>query len=192
VTEGELDARDHGSHAATIDAAFRGGDIDIAVLAFGLLGDAEQAWVDPDHALELAEVNYTAPVHLGVLLANKMRAQSHGWIVALSSVAGERVRRSNFVYGSTKAGMDAFAQGLGDSLGDSGVRVMVVRPGFVKTKMTAGLDAAPLSTDADSVAEAIAVGLRGNAHTVWAPGPLRFVMSALRHVPRPIFKRLDL
>ena len=116
VTEVDLDARDHESHAATIDAAFAGGDIDIAVIAFGLLGDAEQAWQDPDLALELAEVNYAAPVHLGVLLGQKMRAQAHGWIVALSSVAGERVRRSNFVYGSTKAGFDGFFLGLGEAL----------------------------------------------------------------------------
>jgi decaprenylphospho-beta-D-erythro-pentofuranosid-2-ulose 2-reductase len=112
--------------------------------------------------------------------------------VYLSSVAGERVRKSNFVYGSAKAGLDGFAQGLGDSLQGSGVQVMVVRPGFVRTKMTAGLEEAPLSTDADAVAEAIASGLRRNAHTVWSPAPLRFVMSALRHVPRAIFKRLEI
>jgi decaprenylphospho-beta-D-erythro-pentofuranosid-2-ulose 2-reductase len=88
--------------------------------------------------------------------------------------------------------MDAFAQGLGDSLADSGVNVMVVRPGFVTTKMTEGLDPAPLSTDPDAVAESIAAGLRSGAHTVWSPGLLRFVFSALRHLPRPIFRRLDL
>jgi decaprenylphospho-beta-D-erythro-pentofuranosid-2-ulose 2-reductase len=87
VTEVDLDARDHQSHPATIDQAFSGGDIDIAVIAFGLLGDPEQAWRDPELALELAEVNYTAPVHFGVLLGQRMQAQAHGWIVALSSVA---------------------------------------------------------------------------------------------------------
>jgi decaprenylphospho-beta-D-erythro-pentofuranosid-2-ulose 2-reductase len=192
VTEVDLDARDHSSHAATIDAAFRGGDIDIAVVAFGLLGDAEQAWVDPDHALELAEVNYTAPVHLGVLLANKMRAQSHGWIVALSSVAGERVRRSNFVYGSTKAGFDGFYLGLGEALPEYGVRVLVVRPGFVKSKMTVGLDAAPLSVTPDQVAEAVAAGVSGKKALIWVPGPMRAVMSGLRHVPRPLFRKLPI
>ena len=125
VTEVDLDARDHGSHAATIALAFAGGDIDIAVIAFGLLGEAERAWQDPDLALELAEVNYTAPVHFGVLLAQRMRAQAHGWIVALSSVAGERVRRSNFVYGSTKAGFDGFFLGLGRSP----TRIRRTRPG---------------------------------------------------------------
>ena len=103
----------------------------------------------------------------------------------------ERARKSNFVYGSSKAGLDAFAQGLGDRLHGSGVHVMVVRPGFVRTKMTAGLDDVPLSTGPDAVAEAIADGLRRNAHTVWVPTPLRFVMSALRHLPRPLFRRLN-
>jgi decaprenylphospho-beta-D-erythro-pentofuranosid-2-ulose 2-reductase len=192
VTEVDLDARDHESHATTIDMAFAGGDIDIAVIAFGLLGDPEQAWQDPDHALELAEVNYTAPVHLGVLLAKRMQAQAHGWIVALSSVAGERVRRSNFVYGSTKAGFDGFFLGLGEALRDYGVRVLVVRPGFVKSKMTAHLTEVPLSVTPDQVAEAIVDGINSKRELVWVPGPLRVVMSGLRHVPRPLFRRLPL
>jgi decaprenylphospho-beta-D-erythro-pentofuranosid-2-ulose 2-reductase len=192
VTEVDLDARDHESHATTIEMAFAGGDIDIAVIAFGLLGDPEQAWQDPDHALELAEVNYTAPVHLGVLLGKRMQAQAHGWIVALSSVAGERVRRSNFVYGSTKAGFDGFFLGLGEALRNYGVRVLVVRPGFVKSKMTAHLTEVPLSVTPDQVAEAIVDGINSKRELVWVPGPLRVVMSGLRHVPRPLFRKLPL
>lgn len=192
VSEVDLDARDHGSHAATIDAAFADGDVDIAVVAFGLLGDAEQAWSDPELALELAEVNYAAPVHLGVLLANKMRAQSYGWIVALSSVAGERVRRSNFVYGSTKAGFDGFFLGLGEALKEHGVRVLVVRPGFVKSKMTDGLDEAPLAVTPDEVAEATIAAIASRKELIWVPTPMRFVMSGLRHVPRPLFRKLPI
>jgi decaprenylphospho-beta-D-erythro-pentofuranosid-2-ulose 2-reductase len=192
ITEVDLDARDHESHAATIDRAFAGGDIDIAVIAFGLLGDPEQAWRDPDLALELTEVNYTAPVHLGVLLGQRMQAQGHGWIVALSSVAGERVRRSNFVYGSTKAGLDGFFLGLGEALREYGVRVLVVRPGFVKSKMTSGLDEVPLSVTPDQVAEAVVDGINGKRELIWVPGPLRVVMSGLRHVPRPLFRKLPI
>ena len=192
ITEVDLDARDHESHAATIDRAFAGGDIDIAVIAFGLLGDPEQEWRDPDLALELAEVNYTAPVHLGVLLGQRMQAQGHGWIVALSSVAGERVRRSNFVYGSTKAGLDGFFLGLGEALREYGVRVLVVRPGFVKSKMTSGLDEVPLSVTPDQVAEAVVDGINGKRELIWVPGPLRVVMSGLRHVPRPLFRKLPI
>lgn len=188
-----FDATDFGSHEAFVDDAFeRSGDIDLALVAWGVLGDQEQLARDHDAAVEAAHVNYTGVVSVSVPLARRMSEQGHGTIVYLSSVAGERARASNFVYGSTKAGMDAFAQGLGDSLAQSGVRVMVVRPGFVKTKMTEGLDPAPLSIDADAVAESIASGLRRSSHTVWSPGPLRFVMAALRHLPRPVFRRLDL
>jgi len=192
VTEVDLDARDHASHAATIEAAFAAGDVDVAVVAFGLLGDPERDWSDPELALELAEVNYAAPVHLGVLLANRMRAQAHGRIVALSSVAGERVRRSNFVYGSTKAGFDGFFLGLGEALREHGVKVLVVRPGFVRSKMTAGLKEAPLAATPDEVAEAVVEGVRQQRDLVWVPGPMRFVMSGLRHVPRPLFRRLPI
>jgi decaprenylphospho-beta-D-erythro-pentofuranosid-2-ulose 2-reductase len=96
------------------------------------------------------------------------------------------------MYGSSKAGADGFAQGLGDSLAGTGVDVMVVRPGFVKTKMTEGLDPAPFSTTPEAVAREIVRGLARGSHTVWAPSLLRIVMSALRHVPRPLFRRLPL
>jgi decaprenylphospho-beta-D-erythro-pentofuranosid-2-ulose 2-reductase len=192
VSEVDLEARDPGTHAATIEAAFADGDIDVAVLAFGLLGDPEQAWQDPDALLELIEVNYTAPAHLGVLLAARMRRQAHGRIVALSSVAGERVRRSNFVYGSTKAGLDGFYLGLGEALRDTGVGVLVVRPGFVRSKMTEGLAEAPLAVTPEEVAEAVVNGLRHRRELIWVPAPMRVVMSGLRHVPRPLFRKLPL
>ena len=123
------------------------------------------------------------------MCANALRAQGHGALVVLSSVASERARKANFIYGSSKAGLDAFAQGLGDSLVGTGVHVMVVRPGFVTSKMTAGMEKAPLSTTPEAVADAILAGLRRGSHTVWVPGALRFVMSAC-HVPRPIFRKL--
>jgi decaprenylphospho-beta-D-erythro-pentofuranosid-2-ulose 2-reductase len=187
-----FDATDFASHERFVEDTFAAGDVDLALVAWGVLGDQERLARDHDAAVEAAAINYTGVVSVSIPLVERMRRQGHGTIVYLSSVAGERARASNFVYGSTKAGMDAFAQGLGDALDGSGVRVMVVRPGFVRTKMTEGLDEAPLSTDADQVAESIVAGLRRNAHTVWSPSPLRFVMSALRHVPRPLFRRLDL
>jgi decaprenylphospho-beta-D-erythro-pentofuranosid-2-ulose 2-reductase len=173
-----------------IERAAAGGDIDVAVVAFGLLGDEEQAWQDHRAAVELAEVNYVAPVSVGVCLADRMRRQGHGAIVALSSVAGERVRRSNFAYGSTKAGMDGFYLGLGEALRDSGVQVLVVRPGFVRTKMTEGREPAPLSVTAEQVAEAIVAGVAEHRELIWVPRPMRAVMSGLRHVPRPLFRKL--
>jgi decaprenylphospho-beta-D-erythro-pentofuranosid-2-ulose 2-reductase len=188
----DLEARDVASHPGVVDAAFSGGDIDVAVVAFGLLGDPELAWQDHDTAVELAEVNYVAPVSLGVALARTMRRQGHGCIVALSSVAGERVRRSNFVYGSTKAGMDGFYLGLGEALRDDGVRVVVVRPGFVRSKMTEGRSETPLAVTPEQVAEAVTEAVAKGRELIWVPGPLRAVMSGLRHVPRPVFRHLPL
>ena len=186
-----FDALDTSSHQALVDAVFgRDGDIDCALLAFGVLGDQERLAHDPAAAAEAVQTNFTGAVSIGIAVAERMRRQGHGTIVVLSSVAGERARKSNFVYGASKAGLDAFAQGLGDSLHGDGVEVLVVRPGFVRTKMTAGMDEAPLATDPEAVAEAIAAGLRSRAHTVWVPAPLRLVMMVLRHLPRPLFRRL--
>ncbi|HEY2221542.1 decaprenylphospho-beta-D-erythro-pentofuranosid-2-ulose 2-reductase [Actinomycetospora sp.] len=186
----EFDAKDAAAHTETVRKAFSGGDIDVAVVAFGLLGDQETAWQDIDVAVALAEVNYVAAVSVGVALAAEFRRQGHGHIVALSSVAGERARRSNFVYGSTKAGMDAFYTGLTEALRGDGIGVTIVRPGFVHTKMTTGMDAAPLSTTPEKVAEVAVDAVTKGRELVWAPAPLRAVMTVLRHIPRPIFRRL--
>lgn len=167
-------------------------DVDIVLVAFGVLGDQERAWQDLQAAAELVQVNYAAAVGYGVLMAARLRAQGHGTIIALSSVASERPRRSNFVYGSTKAGMDAFYLGLGEAVADDGVRVMVVRPGFVVTRMTAGLSPAPLSQTPEQVAEAIVAGLQHRARIVWAPSTLRWAMSGLRHLPHQVFRRLPM
>jgi decaprenylphospho-beta-D-erythro-pentofuranosid-2-ulose 2-reductase len=188
----EFDAKDTDSHPAVLDKAFADGDIDIAVVAFGLLGDAEQAWQEHARAVELAQVNYTAAVSVGVALAERMRRQGHGRIVALSSVAGERVRRSNFVYGSTKAGMDGFYLGLGDALRGEGISVTVVRPGFVHSKMTEGMKPAPLPTTPEQVAAVVTDAVDKRKELVWAPAPYRVVMSVLRHIPRVIFRRLPI
>ena len=191
VTEVDFEATERSSYEHAITSAFDApGDVDVVMVAFGMLGDQEKAWQDVDAALELAQVNYTAAVACGVLVAARMREQGHGAIIAMSSVAGERPRKSNFAYGSTKAGMDAFYSGLGDAIARDGVQVLVVRPGFVRSKMTAGLDPAPLSQTPEQVADVIVAGLLAGRHTVWAPSHLRWVMSALRHLPREVFRRL--
>src|SRR5205814_4011980 len=145
----------------------RHGDVDLVLVAFGVLGDQERSLEEPDFASGVLRTNFLAAAWAMLVAARRLRAQGHGALVVLSSVAGERARRSNFVYGASKAGLDAFAQGLGDELAGDGVEVLVVRPGFVRTKMTAGMDEAPLATDPEAVAEAIAAGLRSRAHTVW-------------------------
>jgi len=188
-----FDAEATHTHAALVDDVFdRFGDFDVVLVTFGVLGNQLQAEADAAVALEIARVNYLGTISVAVPVAQRLTQQGHGTRVALSSVAGERARRSNFVYGSSKAGMDAFLQGLGDSLVGTGVRVMVVRPGFVVSKMTEGMDPAPLSTTPEAVADAIVSGLVRRSDTVWVPAPLRYVMSVLRHTPRPIFRKLPL
>ncbi|MFD2418196.1 decaprenylphospho-beta-D-erythro-pentofuranosid-2-ulose 2-reductase [Amycolatopsis pigmentata] len=192
VSEVDFDAADIGSHPKMIEQAFSGGDIDVTVVAFGLLGDAEEVWQDHAKAVELATVNYTAAVSVGVALANRLKTQAHGAVIALSSVAGERVRRSNFLYGSTKAGFDGFYLGLGEALKPHGVTVSVVRPGQVRTKMTEGMGKAPLEQTAEQVADIAVDAVRKGKDLVWAPAQFRVVMSILRHVPRPIFRKLPI
>ncbi|MEU4271450.1 decaprenylphospho-beta-D-erythro-pentofuranosid-2-ulose 2-reductase [Streptomyces sp. NPDC026092] len=185
-----FDALDTESHPERLGKIFTEGDIDMVLLAFGILGDQAHDEADPLAAVRVAQTNYTGAVSAGLICAAALQAQGHGSLVVLSSVAGERARRANFIYGSSKAGLDAFAQGLGDALHGTGVHVMVVRPGFVRSRMTAGLEEAPLATTPEEVARAVELGLRRRSETVWVPGALRMVMSALRHVPRPLFRRL--
>jgi decaprenylphospho-beta-D-erythro-pentofuranosid-2-ulose 2-reductase len=188
-----FDALDFASHDSFVGDVFaQHSDFDLVILAFGVLGNQDLAETDGAEARRIVDSNFTGAVSVLVPLVGALQQQGHGTVVVLSSVAGERARKSNFVYGSSKAGLDAFCQGLGDSLIDTGVKIVVVRPGFVHTKMTEGLEAAPLSTDPDTVADAIVAGLGRGSETIWVPAPLRLVMSVLRHVPRPVFRRLPL
>lgn len=193
-----FDALDCASHEEVLGKVFAegggggAGDIDMVLLAFGVLGDQAHDENEPLSAVRVAQTNYTGAVSAGLVCAKALQAQGHGTLVVLSSVAGERARRANFIYGSSKAGLDAFAQGLGDALHGTGAHVMVVRPGFVRTKMTEGRTPAPLATTPGAVARAIEAGLVRRAETVWVPGSLRLVMSAVRHAPRPMLRRLPM
>ena len=188
----DFDGVDTASHPAVIDAAFAGGDVDVAIVAFGLLGNAEELWQNQRKAVQIAEINYTAAVSVGVLLGEKMRAQGFGQIIAMSSAAGERVRRSNFVYGSTKAGLDGFYLGLSEALREYGVRVLVIRPGQVRTRMSAHIKEAPLTVDKEYVANLAVTASAKGKELVWAPAAFRYVMMVLRHLPRSIFRKLPI
>lgn len=189
----DFEATDPGSHPKMIEQAFNaGGDIDVAIVAFGILGDAEELWQNQHKAVLAAEINYTAAVSVGVLLGEKMRAQGFGQIIAMSSAAGERVRRSNFVYGSTKAGLDGFYLGLAEALREYGVHVLVIRPGQVRTRMSAHVKEAPLTVDKEYVANLAVTASAQGKELVWAPAAFRYVMMVLRHIPRNIFRKLPI
>ncbi|MFI6167827.1 decaprenylphospho-beta-D-erythro-pentofuranosid-2-ulose 2-reductase [Nocardia sp. NPDC051052] len=188
----DFDALDTDSHPKVIDAAWDGGDIDIAIVAFALDGDPEELWQNQRKAVQVAGINYTASVSVGVLVGEKMKAQGFGRIIAMSSVAGERVRRSNFVYGSTKAGLDGFFLGLGEALRPHGPRVLVIRPGMVRTKFSAHVKEAPMTVDKEDIAVLAVSAAQKGKELVWAPGAFRYVMMILRHIPRPIFRKLPI
>lgn len=185
-----FDASDHGGHRDLIRSIAREhGDLDVVIQAFGQLGT--DVGDDPVAAARLVDVNMAGAVSTGLAVAEQLRAQGHGTLVVLSSVAGIRTRASNFVYGATKAGQDAFATGLGHALHGSGARVLTVRPGFVRTSMTDGLDEAPFAVDADVVGRAVANGLRRGRSVVWAPGKLRGVFALLRLAPDALWRKID-
>jgi decaprenylphospho-beta-D-erythro-pentofuranosid-2-ulose 2-reductase len=167
-----------------------GEPVDVVIVAVGELGHQETDETDPDRIARMVTVNLTWPVAAMAAVANRLTTQGHGRIVVLSSVAGYRVRRSNFVYGSTKAGLDGFAQGLSEALRETGVAVHIVRPGFVHTKMTAGRPAAPFAVGPDRVATDIVRGLERGQETIWSPGLLRWVFSTFRLLPQAVWRRL--
>ncbi|NAS27078.1 decaprenylphospho-beta-D-erythro-pentofuranosid-2-ulose 2-reductase [Herbidospora sp. NEAU-GS84] len=185
-----FDAAEPATHEAALGACFAGGDVDLAVVAFGLLPDQDTALRDPALAVRTASVNYTGAVSAGVLLAREMTVQGHGVIVVLSSVAGERPRPANFLYGSAKAGLTAFTRGLAGHLGGTGVRVLLVRAGFVHTRMTAGLSVPPLATTPDAVAEAVVDAVWRGSGDVWVPRAARPVALLLRLLPHAVLRRL--
>ncbi len=187
-----FDADDVDSHGDFVEKVFAERDFDVVVLAAGLLGDQSAAEADHREAASILQTNFLGCASVALCVAHRLRRQGHGTLVVLSSVAGERVRRSNFVYGASKAGLDGFVQGLGDSLVGSGASVLIVRPGFVVSKMTAGRDPVPFSTTPETVAKAVEAALQRGTEIVWVPAILRVVMAVLRHLPRAIFRRLPL
>ena len=186
-----FDADDLASHEVVLDELItEHGPIGTAVLAFGLLGDQERAETDAGHAVAVVHTDYVAQVSLLTLLAQRMRAAGRGRIVVFSSIAGARVRRANYVYGSAKAGLDGFASGLADALHGTGVHLLIVRPGFVIGRMTEGMDPAPLSSTPAQVADAAAAALAAGKRTVWVPKAIGALAFATRFVPRPIWRRM--
>jgi decaprenylphospho-beta-D-erythro-pentofuranosid-2-ulose 2-reductase len=188
-----LEAEEEGRREAAISEAFaRAGGFELVVLAVGVLGAQRGIDATPEEAATVMRVDFLVGGSLLLAALRSLRARGGGTLVVLSSVAAERPRAANAVYGAAKAGLDALAQGLADSLHGSNVRVLVVRPGFVKTQMTAGLKPTPLSSTAEQVGEATVQALSGSAQTIWVPRVLRYVFIVLRHLPRPIFRRLPL
>ncbi|MFG1781552.1 SDR family NAD(P)-dependent oxidoreductase [Rhodococcus oryzae] len=186
----EFDADRLTDHARVLSEIVELGPIDVVVLAFGILGDQVRAETDAQHAVNVIHTDFVAQVGLLTHLAQLLRAQGSGRIVVFSSIAGARVRRANYVYGSAKAGLDGFASGLGDALAGSGVSLLLVRPGFVIGKMTEGMSPAPMSSTPGQVADAVTKALSRGRERVWIPGMLRLAIFVMRLVPQRIWRRM--
>jgi decaprenylphospho-beta-D-erythro-pentofuranosid-2-ulose 2-reductase len=188
-----LDADEVETHAGAIACAFdRLEQVDLVILSVGVFGGQSGLDADPNEVTQLLRTNLLGCGSLLWHTVRALREQGHGTVVVLSSVAAERPRAPHAIYGATKAGLDALAQGLADAVAGTSVRVLVIRPGFVGTRMTAGLKPAPLSTSPQLVADATAAALNGRRRTVWVPAALRYVFAVVRHLPGPVFQRLPL
>jgi decaprenylphospho-beta-D-erythro-pentofuranosid-2-ulose 2-reductase len=188
-----FDAQDVTSAESTVAQSFAaiGAPVDLAIIAVGLLGDQLLDENDPVAAARMSIVNYAWPVTALAALRQRMVAQGSGRIVVISSVAGIRVRRGSYLYSGAKAGLDRLCEGLADSLIGTGVTLQIVRPGFVHTKMTAGLKPAPFSVDAERVAQDIVSGLGTPALVIYSPSIMKWLFAILRHLPAPLWRKIN-
>lgn len=192
VTTAPWDASDIKGQVPFIDSAFEESpDFDVVLLAAGILGDNQELERDPVAAVDTINTNFAGAAISALSVAANLRRQGHGTLAVLSSIAAVRPRKSNYIYGSTKAGIDFLARGLAASLEGSGAKVIVVRPGFVHTKMTEGLKPVPFSTDAPTAGKAIAVAIQRDQQVVWVPSVLRWVALIFRHLPRFVWRRVE-
>ncbi|MEU6279056.1 SDR family NAD(P)-dependent oxidoreductase [Streptomyces sp. NPDC047028] len=180
-----FDALDPESHVETLGKVFADGPVDCVLLAFGVPGDQAHDERDPLRAVRIGQTNYTGALSAALVSASALQTQGHGSLVVLSSATAERPRRADFIHASSKAGLDTFTQGLGDALHGTGVHVMLVRPAPVRRT---GL----ITTTPEAIATSIELGLRRGSEIIWVPGVLRLLMSALRHTPRALFRRLPI
>ena len=172
------------------------GGLDVAYVAVGLLGDQSKAERNFADAATILHTNFIAPASLLTWLANYCAQRHSGTLAVLSSVAGERGRKSNYVYGSAKAGLTAFVDGLRNRIDREGVRVMTIKPGPVKTAMTEGMKGESKFADVNKVAATIIRGIdRGHGKgpdVLYVPGLWRIIMGVIRAIPESQFKKLDL
>lgn len=190
---GVLDLNDFELHEAALDEAIRTLEgVDIALIAHGTLGDQKSC--EKDFILALRELNTNALSAISLLthLANRLESQSRGCLAVISSVAGDRGRQSNYVYGTAKGALTVFAQGLRQRLHKSGVQVLTVKPGFVDTPMTRKFKKGILWAKPERVASSIDAGIRKKRNVIYAPSFWFWVMLIIRSVPETIFKKMNL
>ena len=186
-----VDLDDTAKHAEMLAHAVNSlAGLDVAFVALGVLGDARESERDFAEANRILQTNFVSAVSLLTWLGNYCAQRRHGTLAVLSSVAGERGRKSNYVYGSSKAGLSTFVDGLRNRIDREGVRVMTIKPGPVKTAMTAGMKGK--FADVDAVAATLVKAIDKGTDVVYVPGIWRVIMAVIRAVPERIFKKLNL
>lgn len=191
VATAHFDADDLASHAAFLDSVVHDHGVPTTiVVAFGILGDNTRAQTDAQHAVDIVHTDFVAQVSVLTHAATLFRRHGRGRLVVFSSVAGIRVRKANYVYGSAKAGLDGFACGLSDSLHGSGVRLLLVRPGFVVGSMTEGMTPAPFSSTPGQVADAVVRAIEKDRARVWVPPILGPIYFGLRMLPSWLWRKM--
>jgi decaprenylphospho-beta-D-erythro-pentofuranosid-2-ulose 2-reductase len=187
-----FDADDPRSASVAVADAFDkvGGHVDLVIVAVGLLGNQQRDQGDPAAAARIMTVNFTWPVAALTEVRRRLVAQGGGRMLVISSVAAVRVRASAYLYGSAKAGLDRFCVAMADSLEGSGVRLQVLRPGVVRTRMTEGLPDVPFTTGVNEVADTALRGLASGDTVIWSPPLLQYVFMVLRHLPGPLWRRI--
>lgn len=193
VNYGSFDASDYESHSSFLARVLEAmGSLEGVLLAVGYLGDSATARTHFEEAERILTTNFTGAVSILGACANYLEQKGKGFIIGLSSVAGDRGRQSNYFYGAAKGGLSIFLQGLRNRLFPAGIRVMTVKPGFVDTAMTFGLPGLFLVASPDKVGERIAVALGQPRDVIYVPWFWRYLMLIIRNIPEPVFKRLKL
>jgi len=189
-----LDLSDYSAHPALLEAVLTafGGQLDAALLAHGTLGDQAASQASVEVMRRELEVNFLSHASLLTLLANQMEKQRRGVLAVISSVAGERGRASNYVYGTAQGAKTLFTQGLRNRLAKVGVSVITIKPGFVDTPMTADLPKNALYASAAQVGEGIYRAMKAGRNVVYLPFFWAYIMVIIRNIPEAIFKRLNL
>ena len=185
-----LDVTDKAGRERVVARIFDEGDVDLVVIAVGLLGNNKELST-ADNLVAAMEVNYVGTVHLLELIAERMKKQAHGQILAISSFAQDRPRPDNFRYGSTKAGLDFYARGLALALDGTGVSLKILRPGFVRSKMTAGMDNAPFAITVQEAGSYGVKALTSRRLVTWAPSLLKYVAFVFKALPPAIFRKIS-
>lgn len=187
------DLADTAGHAQLLqEASAQLNGLDIILIAYGTLGEQKRCEQDFNHTLQELQTNCLSVLSLLTLLANKLEQQGHGCIAVISSVAGDRGRQSNYVYGTAKGALSIFLQGLRNRLAGSKVQVLTIKPGFVDSPMTKDFNKGLLWVKPEAIARGIVKAIDKRKDVVYLPFFWRYIMLIIKLIPEKIFKRLSL